>query len=94
MVNNGLEEEVCGLLEFKDLNPLKTVGYRELFDYFEGKISRVKAIELIKRNSRRYAKRQMTWWSKDAEIKWFGPEMVQDIVSYVEEVLKSVKSKS
>jgi tRNA dimethylallyltransferase len=88
MIKNGLEDEARGLLGLKDLNPLMTVGYREFFDFFEGKISREKAIELIKRNSRRYAKRQMTWWSKDKEIRWFRPERVQDIVLYIEEVLK------
>ncbi len=77
------------LYALKDLNPLRSVGYREFFDFFEGKISREKAIELIKRNSRRYAKRQMTWWSRDPEIKWFSPEQVQDIISYIEEVLKT-----
>ena len=89
MIRNGLEEEARGLYALKDLNPLRTVGYREFFDFFDGKISREKAIELIKRNSRRYAKRQMTWWSRDAEIKWFSPEQVQDIISYIEEVLKT-----
>jgi tRNA dimethylallyltransferase len=89
MIKNGLEEESRGLFELRDLNPLRTVGYREFFDFFEGKISREKAIELIKRNTRRYAKRQMTWWSKDKEIRWFGHEQVQDIVPYIEEVLKT-----
>ena len=89
MIRNGLEEEARGLYALKDLNPLRTVGYREFFDFFDGKISREKAIELIKRNSRRYAKRQMTWWSRDAEIKWFSPEQVQNIISYIEEVLKT-----
>ncbi len=89
MIKNGLEEEARGLFELRDLNPLRTVGYREFFDFFEGKISREKVIELIRRNTRRYAKRQMTWWSKDTEIRWFRPEQIQDIIIYIEEVLKT-----
>jgi tRNA dimethylallyltransferase len=85
MINNGLEYEARNLFDLKDLNPLKSVGYREFFDFFEGKISREKAIELIKRNSRRYAKRQMTWWSRDKDIAWFHPDMVKDIIAYIEE---------
>jgi len=83
MVENGLENEARGLFDLRDLNPLKSVGYRELFDFFEGKISKEKAIELIKRNSRRYAKRQMTWWSRDKEIKWFSPENREEIIRYI-----------
>jgi tRNA dimethylallyltransferase len=84
MVENGLENEARGLFDLRDLNPLKSVGYREFFDFFEGKISKEKAIELIKRNSRRYAKRQMTWWNRDREIVWFNPDKVQDIIYYIE----------
>jgi len=83
MVENGLENEARGLFDLRELNPLKSVGYRELFDFFEEKISKEKAIELIKRNSRRYAKRQMTWWSRDKEIKWFSPENREEIIRYI-----------
>jgi len=83
MVENGLENEARGLFDLRDLNPLKSVGYREFFDFFEGRISKEKAIELIKRNSRRYAKRQITWWSRDMEIAWFNPEQVQEIIGYI-----------
>ncbi|MFA5849598.1 MAG: tRNA (adenosine(37)-N6)-dimethylallyltransferase MiaA [Bacteroidales bacterium] len=65
MMDRGLLEEVRGLYEFRDRPALKTVGYRELFDYIDGKCSLDEAIELIKRNSRRYAKRQMTWWRRE-----------------------------
>jgi len=85
MVSNGLEDEAMKLLDLKYLNPLKCVGYREFFEFFEGKITREKAIELIKRNSRRYAKRQMTWWSRDGEIVWFHPDNVRDIIDYIED---------
>jgi tRNA dimethylallyltransferase len=88
MINNGLEDEARELFELRDLNPLKSVGYREFFEFFEGKISREKAIELIKRNSRRYAKRQITWWSRDEEIVWFYPDQVQDIIRYISDLIK------
>ena len=70
-------------LNMRNLNALNSVGYREFFDFFEGKISRDKAIELIKRNSRRYAKRQMTWWSRDDKIKWFNPDQFQEIIRFI-----------
>jgi tRNA dimethylallyltransferase len=86
MIEQGLEEEARSLFELKDLNALNTVGYREFFEYFENKISIEKAVELIKRNSRRYAKRQMTWWSKDKEIKWYHPDQKQEIIDYISTV--------
>jgi tRNA dimethylallyltransferase len=89
MVNNGLEEEARNLFGLRNLNALKCVGYREFFDYFEGMISREKAIDLIKRNSRRYAKRQITWWGKDKEILWFHPDRVKDIIQVIEKEILS-----
>ena len=77
-LNRVLRKRQDFFIEFRNLNALNSVGYREFFDFFDGKISREKAIELIKRNSRRYAKRQITWWSKDKDIKWFHPEQVQE----------------
>lgn len=85
MIENGLEGEARGLFQFRELNPLKSVGYREFYDFFEGKTSREKAVELIKRNSRRYAKRQITWWSRDKEIVWFSPERKGEIIRYIKE---------
>ena len=82
MVRTGIEDEAKKLYGFRNLNALNSVGYKEYFDVFDGKISKEKAIELIKRNSRRYAKRQLTWWSKDKEIKWFKPEQVKEIIEY------------
>jgi tRNA dimethylallyltransferase len=87
MVEDGLETEARNLFEIKYLNALNSVGYREFFDYFEGKITREKAIELIKRNSRRYAKRQMTWWAKDKKIRWYDPEKVPEIINYIERII-------
>ncbi len=84
MIAQGLEEEARQLFELRSMNALNSVGYREFFQYFEGAVSRDKAIELIKRNSRRYSKRQMTWWSGDREIKWFRPEALKDIINYLD----------
>ena len=89
MVAMGLKNEAKQLYEFRNLNALKSVGYREFFDAFEGNISEEKAIELIKRNSRRYAKRQLTWWGKDKDIKWLNPEHTQDIIQFIKNGIKS-----
>ena len=70
MMEQGLLKEVEGLVEYKNLPALKTVGYREIFDYMDGRHSLETAVELIKRNSRHYAKKQLTYWGRDKEIKW------------------------
>lgn len=75
MINAGLREEVDSLTSLQHLNALQTVGYRELFDHFNGKISLLEAIEAIKINTRHYAKRQMTWFKKDAAIHWSAPDL-------------------
>ena len=85
MMEEGLEEEAKDLFPFKGLNALQTVGYQELFDYFEKKISLDEATELIKRNSRRYAKRQMTWLRKDEFWKGFKPEEIEGMKQYIQE---------
>jgi tRNA dimethylallyltransferase len=87
MIEMGLEEEARSLFKFRNLNALNSVGYREFFDYFDGIISREKAIELIKRNSRRYAKRQITWWGKDKDIQWFQPEKKQEIPGFIDDCI-------
>lgn len=74
MIEDGLVEEVRGLLPMKELPALQTVGYREIFDALEGKCAMEDAIELVKRNSRRYAKRQISYWGRDKEIKWITPD--------------------
>lgn len=73
MFQLGLLEEVQGLIPFKDLKPLKTVGYSELFEYFEGKCSLNEANVKIKQHSRNFAKRQLTWYNKKPEFRWFKP---------------------
>ena len=85
MVENGLIEEAKQLHQHKELNALQTVGYRELFEYFEGNFTKEFAIEEIKKNSRRFAKRQGTWFRKDPEIIWFDfKEDVNNIITTIE----------
>ncbi len=72
MMKDGLEEEVRSLTNYKALNALQTVGYSELFEYMEGAFDLNKAVDLIKRNTRHYAKRQLTWFAKDRSIQWFS----------------------
>lgn len=74
MLDDGLVDEARRLYPHRALNALQTVGYRELFDWFDGRTTYEEAVELIKRNTRRYAKRQMTWFRRDAEIRWFAPD--------------------
>lgn len=71
MLEMGLEDEARSLFPYRELNSLNTVGYKEFFDYFDGKYDFDEAVRLIKRNSRRYAKRQMTWFSRYQQMTWF-----------------------
>lgn len=84
MVAEGLEEEARRLYSFRQLPALQTVGYREWFDYFDGKTTREEAIELIKRNTRHYAKRQLTWLRRDPRIRWFAPDAVEEMTQYID----------
>ncbi len=84
MMAEGLEAEARAMLPQSHLNALQTVGFSELFDYFDGTISKEEAVELIKRNSRRYAKRQMTWFRRDKDIRWFTKPTTADVVEYLE----------
>ncbi|MCB9224096.1 MAG: tRNA (adenosine(37)-N6)-dimethylallyltransferase MiaA [Crocinitomicaceae bacterium] len=84
MISHGLVDEAKSLYTYKDLKALKTVGYQELMDYFDGVHELDKAIELIKRNSRRYAKKQFTWFRRNDGIKWFSPFAFESIIEYIE----------
>ncbi|WP_421920376.1 tRNA (adenosine(37)-N6)-dimethylallyltransferase MiaA [Marinifilum sp.] len=85
MIKEGLIAEAKSVFEYRQYNSLNTVGYKELFEHFEGIISLEKAIELIKRNSRRYAKRQLSWFRRDEEIHWFHPDQKNEIIQFLEE---------
>ncbi|MCT4630715.1 tRNA (adenosine(37)-N6)-dimethylallyltransferase MiaA [Winogradskyella sp.] len=88
MINEGLVEEVEKLIPFKDLNALNTVGYKELFQYFEGNYSLDFAISEIKKNTRRFAKRQLTWFRKDDSVLWFNYETdTEAIINSIKEQL-------
>lgn len=87
MMQNGLLDEAKLVLKYRDKNALKTVGYKELFDYLNENSTLDFAIDKIKVNSRRYAKRQMTWFKKDEEIHWFQPKQEKAIIQFIEKQL-------
>jgi len=84
MIATGLVQEVKNLQPYSRLNALQTVGYSEIFEYLSGKISLNEAVRNIKTNTRQYAKRQMTWFKKDKDIKWFEPLQVKEMIKFIE----------
>ena len=84
MIIEGLLDEVEKLQSQRNLNPLNTVGYSELFDYFDGKSTLTEAIDKIKQNTRRFAKRQITWFKKSEGIEWFQPNSIDQIIEYLD----------
>ena len=83
MVEEGLEAEARSMYPKRHLNALQTVGYRELFEHFDGNCTFEEAVELVKRNSRRYAKRQLTWFRRDENTAWFHPNDHEAILEYI-----------
>lgn len=88
MIGEGLEEEARSLMKYRGLNALNTVGYREMFRWFDGEITREEAIMLIRRNTRRYARKQITWWNRDSDISWFDASEKENMFSWIEGRLK------
>jgi tRNA dimethylallyltransferase len=84
MLEAGLLEEAKQVYAYKQHNALQTVGYREIFDYLEGKYDWAETVRLLKQNTRHYAKRQMTWFKKDSEITWFHPSDYSQILDYIQ----------
>jgi tRNA dimethylallyltransferase len=84
MIAEGLEQEAASLIRYRNLNALSTVGYREMFRYLDGEITKEQAVSLIKRNTRRYARKQLTWWNRDSEITWFDADDSKKIISWIE----------
>lgn len=84
MMENGMEEEARNVYPKRGLNSLNTVGYKELFDYFDGNISREEAIRQIQSNTRRYMRKQLTWFKKDGDIAWFHPDNIEEIINYID----------
>lgn len=83
MMADGLLDEVKGLVEKRHTNALNTVGYKELFDYLDGRWPLEEAVERIKGNTRRYARKQLTWYKRDEDMRWFHPNDIQDILNYI-----------
>ena len=83
MMANGLLEEAKALYPMRSLNALNTVGYKELFDYLDGRWTLEEAVERIKGNTRRYARKQLTWYKKDPRIQWFHPFETEQIINYI-----------
>lgn len=83
MMEDGLLREAEGLVNKRDTNALNTVGYKELFDYMDGRWSLDEAVERIKGNTRRYARKQLTWFKRDESVRWFHPEQQQEILNYI-----------
>jgi tRNA dimethylallyltransferase len=88
MIEQGLFEEAKQFLPYKSLNALQTVGYQEIFPYLEGDFDYAEAVRLLKRNSRRYAKRQLTWFRKDESVEWFEPSNTEQILDYIDQKIR------
>ena len=87
MMAEGLEEEARRVYPYKGANSLNTVGYRELFDYFEGRCSLAEAVERIQGATRRYCRKQLTWLKRDNRIKWFHPDQGDEILAYIDTLI-------
>ena len=83
MMEDGLLDEVKGLVDKRHTNALNTVGYKELFDYLDGRWPLDEAVERIKGNTRRYSRKQLTWFKRDENMRWFHPDDIQDILNYI-----------
>lgn len=90
MMDDGLFEEVGSLYQYRELNALRTVGYTELFEHFDGKLSLSEAVDAIKSNTRYYAKRQLTWFKKDKAFNWFPPADIAGIMSWCEQAISKM----
>ena len=87
MIKNGLEEEARKVFPLCHLNALNTVGYKELFEHFKGNLTLEESIERIKCDTRRYCRKQLTWFRKDNSIKWFGPNEIEEIIKFITELI-------
>ena len=83
MMADGLLKEAEGLLAYRNENALNTVGYKELFNYFDGIWSLEEAVERIKGNTRRYARKQLTWFKRDPQMRWFHPDEKENIMKHI-----------
>ena len=83
-MEQGLLHEAESLYNQRQLNALNTVGYKEMFDYMDGRWSLDEAVERMKGNTRRYARKQLTWFKRDEEVRWFHPDQIDEILKYIE----------
>lgn len=88
MMDEGLEEEARRMLPYRENNALNTVGYKEMFSYFDGNIPKEEAIRQIQSNTRRYARKQLTWYKRDEEMQWFEPSNVEEIIKYINQKIE------
>jgi tRNA dimethylallyltransferase len=89
MIARGLEQEAASLMRYRTLNALNTMGYREMFRYLDGEITKDQAVRLIKGNTRHYARKQLSWWNRDSMIKWFHPDKSEMIISWIENQMRN-----
>lgn len=85
MMDEGLEAEARSVYPHKGLTALRTVGYKEMFSYFDGEIDRDEAIRQIQSHSREYMRKQLTWFKRDAEIHWYHPDQQDEIIRFIDE---------
>ena len=88
MIESGLVDEVKSLKQFRGKNAMKTVGYREIFSYLDNEKTLEEAVDLIKRNTRKYARKQLTWFRKDNLFPWFHPDETDRMIKYIEEEMR------
>ena len=88
MIDNGMIEEARKVYPLRHLNALNTVGYKELFEYFDRKATLEEAIFKIQSNTRRYARKQLTWFKRDESVKWFAPNQTNEIIDYIKQNIK------
>ena len=87
MFDHGFIEEARSVYPYKNFNSLNTVGYKELFDYFDEKLTMTEATAKIQSNTRQYMRKQLTWFKKDDAIRWFNPDNIEEIINYIESCL-------
>ena len=90
VLDNGLCDEALRMLPLRHLNALNTVGYKEMFDYLDGLVTMEKTRERIQSNTRRYARKQLTWYKRDEEMRWFDPARVDKVIAYIDKRLEAV----
>ncbi len=84
MIDSGLIQEALSVCQYRHLNSLNTVGYKEMFNYLDGLLTEEEAIRQIQSNTRQYMRKQLTWFKKDTSIHWFNPDNIEEIIKYID----------